>query len=103
MEHSCNHQWLNEAIERVFVWGTAVWVSLLLEISKKNNLGIAGESKFILACEISVNENDLIFGVGIWHMGFGEEGVVLWTEVSNGEFGVSIIGLLLKSVASEKS
>ena len=99
MEHGCNHQWLNEAIERVFVWGTAVWVSLLLEISKKNNLGIAGESKFILACEISVKENDLIFSFGVWYMGFGEEGVVLWTEVSDTEFVFRIIDLLLKSVA----
>ena len=103
-EHGCNHQWLNEAIERVFVWGTAVWVSLLLEISKKNNLGIAGESKFILACEISVKENDLIFSFGVWYMGFGEEGVVLWTEVSDTEFVFRIIDLLLKSVArSDKS
>jgi hypothetical protein len=72
-------------------------------LSEKNNLGIAGEVELLLACEISVNENDLIFSVGIWHMGFREEGVVLWTEVSDGEFGVSIIGLLLKCVASEKS
>jgi hypothetical protein len=86
-------------------------VSLLRKLSKNNNLGIAGESEFILACEISVKENDLIFsfgewymGFGEWYMGFGEEGVVLWTEVSDTEFVFRIIDLLLKSAArSDKS
>ena len=51
-----------------------------------------------------MKENDLIFSFGVWYMGFGEEGVVLWTEVSDTEFVFRIIDLLLKSVArSDKS
>ena len=40
-ENGCNHQWLNEAREGIFVSSTAISVNFLFEMSEENDLGIS--------------------------------------------------------------
>ena len=50
-----------------------------------------------------MNENNLIFGIGVWNVSLGVESIVFWTEVSNSKLGISIIGLLLDCITGQES
>ena len=57
----------------------------------------------LLACDISMDECDLVLGVGVWNMSFRVKRMVLSTEVGNDEFVTLVSDLILKGVAGDLS
>ena len=57
----------------------------------------------LLACDISMDEGDLVLGVGVWNMSFRVKRMVLSTKVGNDEFVTLVSDLILKGVAGDLS
>jgi len=57
----------------------------------------------LLACDISMEEGDLVLSVGVWNMSFRVKRMVLSTEVGNDEFVTLVSDLILKGVAGDLS
>jgi len=72
-------------------------------LSEENNLGVTAKTVVLLACDISMNKGNLVFGVGVSDMSFSVKSVVLSTEVSNDEFVALVSDLILKGIASDLS
>jgi hypothetical protein len=71
---------------------------LVFELSEENNLGVTTESVSLLAGEVSMNELDLVLGIGVWDMSFSIKRMVLSTEEGNNEFVALISYLILEGI-----
>lgn len=102
-ENGWDHKWLDEVLEGILIGVSSVCHHLVFELSEENNLGITAEAVVLLACDISMNELDLVLGVCVWDMSFKIKRMVLSTEVGNDEFVALVSDLILKGIASDLS
>ena len=70
-------------------------------MSEENNLGVTSKAVVVLACEISMNELNLVLGFSVRDMGLGVERMVLSSEESNDEFVAAVSDLVLEGIACD--
>jgi len=86
-EDGWDHEWLDEFNERILISFTRVWHNVFLEFSVENNSWGGTIASFS-----SMDEGDLVFGVGVGDVSILVESIVFRSVVSNHEF---VGGLLL--------
>merc|ERR1712216_930158 len=84
-ENGWDHEWLNEFNKGILIGFTSVCVLFSFEFSEEYNT-ISRSTMSLTTLSIRVNENNFIFGVGIWDMSSSVKGITNITEISNDEF-----------------
>jgi len=97
-KNSRYHEWLDEVHESILIGVSGIVNLLVFELSEENNLGVTTESVSLLAGEVSMNELDLVLGIGVWDMSFSIKRMVLSTEEGNNEFVALISYLILEGI-----